>query len=175
MANVTKYIGYVVGVAVVAFLAWLVFRVERHTGDTDEVVQVVRYDTIRVVHRDTLRQTRVVQQERHHYDTVVIRDTVYIADTPQLYEDSTEEYRLRVQAVKMYDYSLELFRVDSCTTIVPIVQETAKKRHSRAKMGQCVTIGLQIGYGMGIQPATMRVNFEPYVGVGITYGFGVTW
>lgn len=174
MANAAKYIGYVVGVAVVAFFVWLVFRVEQHTGDADEVV-VVRYDTIQVVQRDTLRLTKIVQQEKYYYDTVVVRDTVYIADIPQVYEDSTADYLLRVQAVKMYDYSLEIFRVDSCTTIVPITQEMAKKRRSRAKWGQSVTVGVQVGYGMGIQPTTMRASFEPYVGVGVTYGFGVTW
>lgn len=177
MANAAKYIWYAVGAAVVAFLVWLVVYIERRTdGGTDEVVRVVvQRDTVRMVVRDTVRVVRTVPQELHHYDTIVRSDTVYIADKPQLYTESTNEYRLQVQAVKMYDYSLELYRVDSLTTITEKVRETAEKRRSRAKWGQSVTIGLQVGYGLGVQPTTMRASFEPYVGIGITYGFGVTW
>lgn len=171
-ANWLKYVSMGVGVALVVALVWLMFATERRTAGDGDTDVVIRFDTVVVVQRDTVRQVRQVRHTEYRYDTIVRRDTVYIADKPQQYEDSTAEYRLRINAVKLYDYELDLYRVDSCTTIVPKVALTPKKS---AKWGQSVVVGVQVGYGLGVQPATMRASWEPYIGVGITYGFGVTW
>lgn len=135
-----------------------------------ERVEVVCTDTIRTIRRDTIRTERVVA--RYIYDTLIRNDTVYIADVPQIYADSTPDYSLKVRAVKMYDYRLDIFRADTFTRYI---QEKPAKPKKRGKMGQSVVVGLQVGYGLGVKPATMQAQFSPYIGVGITYGFGITF
>ncbi len=134
----------------------------------------VQYDTLVVVERDTLTIRERVQQWRYHYDTICVCDTVYVADVPQCYTDSTPDYRLEVNAVKMYDYSLSIYRTDTFTRYVPQVP-TERTETSRKGFGQSIVVGLQVGYGLGVQPSTMQARFEPYVGVGITYGWGYHW
>lgn len=131
---------------------------------------VVHTDTIQTIRVDTIRVERTFTN--HIYDTIVVNDTVYVADIPSVYTDSTADYALNVRAVKMYDYRLDIFRVD---TIIRYMQEKPIEQKKRGKMGQSVVIGLQAGYGLGVQPTTMQACFEPYIGIGITYGFGFTF
>lgn len=132
----------------------------------------VIYDTIVERYRDTVTIERVVVQDRQIYDTIVVNDTVYIADVPRVYTDSTDDYRLQINAVKLYDYSLDLYRDSIVTqTTTKIASETKK----RGKFGQSVTIGVQVGYGIGIAPTTMQAQFLPYIGVGVCYGIGYNW
>ena len=132
--------------------------------------EVVHTDTIQTIRVDTIRVERTFTD--YIYDTIVVNDTVYIADIPRVYTDSTADYALNVRAVKMYDYRLDIFRVD---TITRYIQEKPAEPKKRGKFGQSIVIGLQAGYGLGVQPATMQAMFEPYIGIGITYGFGITF
>ena len=143
------------------------------TPTTDSVA--VHYDTIVVVERDTMTIRERVKQWQYHYDTIMLHDTVYLADVPQVYTDSTTDYRLAVNAVKMYDYSLDIYRADTFTRYVPQVPSGCMKQSRRGRFGQSIVVGLQVGYGLGVQPATMQARFDPYVGVGITYGWGYNW
>ena len=135
-----------------------------------KVTEVVHTDTIQTIRVDTIRVERTFTD--HIYDTIVVNDTVYVADIPHVYTDSTADYALNVRAVKMYDYRLDIFRVD---TITRYVQEKPTEPNKRGKFGQSVVIGFQAGYGLGVQPTTMQARFEPYIGIGITYGFGFTF
>ena len=132
--------------------------------------EVVHTDTIQTIRVDTIRVERTFTD--YIYDTIIVNDTVYVADIPRVYTDSTADYALNVRAVKMYDYRLDIFRVD---TITRYMQEKPTEPKKRGKMGQSVVIGLQFGYGLGVQPATMQARFEPYIGIGISYGFGFTF
>ena len=132
--------------------------------------EVVHTDTIQTIRVDTIRVERVFTN--NIYDTIVVNDTVYVADIPSVYTDSNADYALNVRAVKMYDYRLDIFRVD---TITKYIQEKPTEPKKRGKFGQSVVIGLQAGYGLGVQPKTMQAMFEPYIGIGITYGFGFTF
>ena len=132
--------------------------------------EVVHTDTIQTILVDTIRVERTFTD--YIYDTIIVNDTVYIADIPRVYTDSTADYALNVRAVKMYDYRLDIFRVD---TITRYMQEKPAEPKKSGKMGQSVVIGLQLGYGLGVQPATMQARFEPYIGIGISYGFGFTF
>ena len=135
-----------------------------------KVTEVVHTDTIQTIRVDTIRVERTFTD--YIYDTIVVNDTVYVADIPRVYTDSTADYALNVRAVKMYDYRLDIFRVD---TITRYIQEKPTEPKKRGKLGQSVVIGLQAGYGLGVQPTTMQARFEPYIGIGITYGFGFTF
>ena len=168
----TKIVCTTIGVAAVLLLVWLLGFTAKRTDRQTEPTEQVRYDTIVEVRYDTIREHRTIRKDLHHYDTIVLHDTVYIADIPQDYVDSTADYRLRVQAVKMYDYSLNIYRTDTLTRYVP-QEATGRKR--KGKWGQSIVVGLQAGYGLGVQPTTMQARFEPYVGIGVTYGFGYSW
>ena len=135
-----------------------------------KVTEVVHTDTIQTIRVDTIRVERTFTN--NIYDTIVVNDTVYVADIPRVYTDSTADYALNVRAVKMYDYRLDIFRVD---TIIRYTQEKPTEPKKRGKIGQSVVVGLQAGYGLGVQPTTMQARFEPYIGIGITYGFGFTF
>ena len=166
MSKAWQYILFI-SVSVFAFLCGYGLH-----GCTHEckVTEVVHTDTIQTIRVDTIRVERTFTN--HIYDTIVVNDTVYIADIPRVYTDSTADYALNVRAVKMYDYRLDIFRVD---TITRYIQEKPTEPKKRGKCGQSVVIGLQVGYGLGVQPKTMQARFEPYIGIGITYGFGFTF
>ena len=166
MSKAWQYILFV-SVSVFAFLCGYGFH-----GCTHEckVTEVVHTDTIQTIRVDTIRVKRTFTD--YIYDTIVVNDTVYVADIPRVYTDSTADYALNVRAVKMYDYRLDIFRVD---TIIRYTQEKPTEPKKRGKWGQSVVIGLQAGYGLGVQPTTMQARFEPYIGIGITYGFGFTF
>lgn len=166
MSKALQYI-LLLSVFVSVFLCGYGFRGCTHECNGTEVV---RTDTIQTIRVDTIRVERTFTN--HIYDTVIVNDTVYIADIPRVYTDSTTDYALNVRAVKLYDYRLDIFRVD---TITRYIQEKPAEPKKRCKAGQSVVIGLQAGYGLGVQPATMQARFEPYVGIGITYGFGFTF
>ena len=135
----------------------------------------IRYDTIVVVKHDTIRSTRTILQETYKYDTIVLRDTVFIADIPQNYVDSTQDYRIDIRAVKLYGYDLDIYKADTLTRYVPQIPAESKRQSRRGRFGQSIVVGLQAGYGLGVQPSTMQARFEPYIGVGITYGWGYHW
>lgn len=131
----------------------------------------VDIDTVYVYRYDTIKYRVSVERERWRYDTVVVNDTVYIKDEPQHYVDSTESYKVDINAVKLYDYSLDIYRRDTLYQISERVVHTKEKGHLR----QFVGIGIGAGYGGCIDPSTRVVNAQPYVGVSVVYGWGYTW
>lgn len=166
MSKAWQYI-LLFSVSVFVFIFGYGFRACTHECSSTDLVHT---DTIQTIRVDTIRVERTFTD--YIYDTIVVNDTVYIADIPRVYTDSTDDYALNVRAVKMYDYRLDIFRVD---TITRYIQEKPTEPKKRGKFGQSVVIGLQAGYGLGVQPATMQARFEPYIGIGITYGFGFTF
>lgn len=168
--RINKHIDVVI-VAVSVLVAAILIVPKSCTSKTDPGMIVI-YDTIVERHRDTVTVERVIVQERQRYDTIVVNDTVYIADIPRVYTDSTDKYRLEVNAVKMYDYRLDIYRDSIITHTTTNIASEAKKH---GKFGQSVVIGVQVGYGIGIAPRTMQAQFLPYIGVGVTYGIGYNW
>lgn len=164
-----KTIGYIaVAVVVVTLLLGGAYAAGRWVRPAEEARTVVQRDTVVVVQRDTLREVRRVEQVRHRYDTVVVNDTVYVRDEPRVWADSTERYRIAIEAVKLYGYELDLYKADTVRVVeTTAVVEPAKRR---GRWGQSVVVGIQAGYGF-----TPGLQAEPYVGIGITYGFGYAW
>lgn len=139
------------------------------TTKSPQIERIVVRDTI--VQTDTISYTKIVKQDRYHYDTIMLRDTVWIADIPQNYTDSCEDYKLDINAVKLYDYSLDIYKVDT------FIKEIEKVPQIERKGGWCwsVNAGLQVGYGLNVNPSNMQANFSPYIGVGVSLGFGYSW
>lgn len=119
--------------------------------------------------RDTITTTKIVNQTKYCYDTIIVNDTVYIADKPITYTDSTKDYRLEIDAVKLYDYSLSIYRVD---TIYRQTDYIVPNQTKRGKFGQSIHLGVYAGYGLDINT---QPKFSPSVGVCISYGFGYSW
>lgn len=169
-----KILRAVVGVAILLLLVWLLGFTARRTENSPTPAGIVRYDTIVIIEHDTIRSTRTILQETYKYDTIMLRDTVFIADIPQNYVDSTPDYRIDIRAVKLYGYDLDIYKTSTNTQVLPREPQTASKER-KGRFGQSIVVGLQVGYGLGVQPATMQARFEPYIGVGITYGWGYHW
>ena len=139
------------------------------TTKPPQIERILVRDTI--VQTDTISYTKIVKQDKYHYDTIMIRDTVWIADIPQIYTDSCEDFKIDINAVKLYDYSLEIYKVDT------FFREIEKVPQIERKSVWCwsVNAGLQIGYGLNVNPSNMQANFAPYIGVGVSLGFGYSF
>lgn len=136
------------------------------TTKPSQIERIVVRDTI--TKTDTISYTKIVKQDRYHYDTIMLRDTVYIADIPQTYSDSTDTYKIDINATKLYSYDLSIYRVDTFIKEIEKVPQIERKPH----FGWTINAGIQIGYGANINPSNMQVNFSPYIGLGVCCGFG---
>ena len=127
MSKAWQYILFVL-VSVFIFLCGYGFHGCTHECKEAEVVHT---DTIQTIRVDTIRVERTFTD--YIYDTIIVNDTVYVADIPRVYTDSTADYALNVRAVKMYDYRLDIFRVD---TIIRYLQEKPTEPKKRGKIGR---------------------------------------
>ena len=130
-----------------------VFKVKRDTG------RVYKYDTIpkpKPVH-DTVYIVRKVKIPIKTSDTVEVRDSVELPVEQKVYKDS--DYVAWVSGVMPQLDSLNIFRRTETVTI----RETITRRERAPRL----SVGVQAGYGYGIKSK----QFEPFVGVGVTYRF----
>lgn len=132
---------------------------------TPQIERIVVRDTI--VQTDTITHTKIIKQDKYHYDTIMLRDTVWIADIPQVYSDSTDTYKIDINAVKLYDYDLSIYRVDTFIKEIEKVPQIERKGGFKKNIG----VGIMGGYGLGIQSR----QFEPFIGVGVVFSFGYSW
>lgn len=116
-------------------------------------VEVLRFDTIEIEKTDTLRDTFFVEIPISKYE---YKDTI---------ETDTSTTQI---AIEFEGYKAKIDSISLIQEFHPTIEISAPKR---VKFGQSVNIGLQVGYGIGITSK----QFEPYVGVGVSYGFGVNW
>lgn len=140
---------------------------------------VYHYKPQPVIEKEIVRDTLVIEKEIPKncfvYDTVWKYDTItrenvrYIRDTLQVFKDSTEDYSLEAKAVRFDSYKLSIYKVDTVYKPIEVIPERKKPAFK-----QSVIIGPYVGYGIGFQPdGTYR--FSPEIGIGISYGFGVSW
>lgn len=116
-----------------------------HTRDT--VIQW-KYDT------DTIYMTNT----RVEYETKVINDTVWINDEPVTTTDSTSNYIIDINAVKINWYRLRMMRNDTIT-----INTTTVKTINSPKSGFYYGLGVGAGYGI--------VNRKPDIFVGGMIGY----
>lgn len=118
---------------------------------TDEVI--IKTDTIKTIEikeiRDTVYSYNIKWKDKLVYDTLIINDTVYLKDEPKHFVDSTEHYKLDIEAVKLYGYNLDIYDTDT------VWVEKEK-----------IIIEKEI-----IKYNFWKNRFIPYVGVGVQYGF----
>ena len=123
-------------------------RVVEYTYKRDTVIKW-KYDT------DTVyRMTNTITK----YKTKVINDTVWIKDEPFTTTDSTSNYVIDINAVKLNWYRLRMMKNDTIT-----INTTTVKTINSPKSGFYYGLGLGMGYGF--------VNGKPDVFVGLTIGY----
>lgn len=116
-----------------------------HTRDT--VIQW-KYDT------DTI----YMNNTRTKYETKIINDTVWIKDEPFTTTDSTSNYVIDINAVKLNWYRLRMMKNDTIT-----INTTTVKTITAPKSGFHYGIGVGAGYGF--------INRKPDIFVGLTIGY----
>lgn len=122
-------------------------RVVEYIHIRDTVIQW-KYDT------DTIYMTNT----RVEYETKVINDTVWINDEPVTTTDSTSNYVIDINAVKLNWYRLRMMKNDTIT-----MNTTTVKTISTPKGGFYYGLGVGAGYGI--------VNRKPDIFVGGMIGY----
>ena len=107
-----------------------------------------KYDT------DTVYMTNT----RTKYETKVINDTVWIKDEPFTTTDSTSNYVIDINAVKLNWYRLRIMKNDTIT-----INTTTVRTTNSPKSGFYYGIGMGMGYGF--------MNRKPDLFVGLTIGY----
>ena len=125
-----------------------------------EYVTVQKRDTIveYKYNTDTIYNTKTNTE----YKYITINDTVYIANKPEIYKDSTENYDITINAVKLNNYQLNIHKRDTITFTNEIIKNVyIKKKQNR------FTHGISFGVGYGF------INRKPdlFLGYSIQYNF----
>ena len=116
-----------------------------------KLVYVEHFDTIVVYNTDTLTITLPI--EHNQYVDTFKTDTTILA----LRVDYSG-FKSQIDTI-MYDFNYQ-------PTIKPV------KKKKKARFGQSVTVGLQVGYGVTVN---QQPQLQPYIGIGCTYGIGINW
>ena len=123
-------------------------RVVEYIHKRDTVIQW-KYDTD-TVYRMTNTRTK--------YKTKVINDTVWIKDEAITTTDSTSNYVIDINAVKLNWYRLRMMKNDTIT-----INTTTIKTINSPKSGFYYGLGMGVGYGF--------INRKPDIFVGLTIGY----
>lgn len=118
---------------------------------TDTIVEY-KYST------DTIYNTKTNTE----YKNIAINDTVYIENKPEIYKDSTDNYDITIQSVKMDWYKLNIHHRDTITyakEIIKNIYTKPKKQH----FNHGITLG--VGYGVWNQKPDL------FIGYSVMYSF----
>ena len=124
-----------------------------------EYITVQKRDTI-VEYKystDTIYNTKTNTE----YKYLTINDTAYIENKPEIYKDSTDNYDITIQSVKMDWYKLNIHKRDSIQYENKIIRETIVKKEKQNPFG----ISLFLGPGYDLYNKQMGVS----VGIGLTF------
>ena len=134
--------------------------------DTLRVDSIVKHDTIYIEKHDTLpreKGEKVIRYVKIPYyitDTVQAKDSIQMQIVQKTFSDDST-YTAYICGVK-YD---NLPKLDSITIRQREIINTIEKTITIQKQRSRWSVGLQGGYGIGLQSR----SFEPYVGIGIGY------
>ena len=117
---------------------------------TDTIVEY-KYKT------DTIYNTKTNTE----YKYITKNDTVYIENKPEIYKDSTDNYDITIQSVKMDWYKLNIHHRDTITYTKEIIKNIYNKKKQHFNHG--ITLG--VGYGV--------FNKRPdlFIGYSVMYSF----
>ena len=124
-----------------------------------EYVTALKRDTI-VEYKyrtDTIYNTKTNTE----YKYLTINDTVYIENKPEIYKDSTDNYDITIQSVKMDWYKLNIHHRDTITYTKEIIKNVYNKKKQHFNHG--ITLG--VGYGVWNQKPDL------FIGYSVMYSF----
>ena len=114
---------------------------------------------------DTIIQTKLKTDTIYfndiQYKTINVRDTVWIEAKNREYKDSTEDYDITINAVKLNNYQLNIHKRDSIQYENKIIRETIVKKEKQNPFG----VSLFLGPGYDLYNKQMGVS----VGIGLTF------
>lgn len=124
-----------------------------------EYITVQKRDTIveYKYNTDTIYNTKT----KTEYKNIVINDTVYIENKPEIYKDSTDNYDITIQSVKMDWYKLNIHKRDTITYTKEIIKNVYNKKKQHFNHG--ITLG--VGYGVWNQKPDL------FIGYSVMYSF----
>lgn len=114
---------------------------------------------------DTIIQTKLKTDTIYfndiQYKTINVRDTVWIENKPEIYKDSTDNYDITIQSVKMDWYKLNIHHTDTITYTKEIIKNVYNKKKQHFNHG--ITLG--VGYGVWNQKPDL------FIGYSVMYSF----
>ena len=125
----------------------------------EKEVTVEKTDTIvdYIYKTDTIYNTKTNTE----YKYLTINDTVYIENKPEIYKDSTDNYDITIQSVKMDWYKLNIHHRDTITYTKEIIKNVYNKKKQHFNHG--ITLG--VGYGVWNQKPDL------FIGYSVMYSF----
>ena len=153
MRTLTWILGIMLALSLVSNIALIA---ERERDNIPKVEYIHTRDTIIQWKYDT--DTIYMTNTKTKYETKVINDTVWIKDEPFTTTDSTSNYVIDINAVKLNWYHLKMMKNDTIT-----VNTTTVRTINSPKNGLYYGIGVGAGYGI--------VNRKPDIFVGLTIGY----
>ena len=133
---------------------------DKEYANIEKEVIVEKTDTIidYMYNTDTIYNTKTNTE----YKYLTINDTAYIENQPEIYKDSTDNYDITIQSVKMDWYKLNIHHRDTITytkEIIKNVYTKPKKQH----LNHGITLG--VGYGVWNQKPDL------FIGYSVMYSF----
>ena len=124
-----------------------------------EYITVQKRDTIveYKYNTDTIYNTKTNTE----YKYITKNDTVYIENKPEIYKDSTDNYDITIQSVKMDWYKLNIHHRDTITYAKEIIKNVYNKKKQHFNHG--ITLG--VGYGVWNQKPDL------FIGYSVMYSF----
>ena len=153
MRTLVWILGIILALSLVSNIALIA---ERERDNTPKVEYIHTRDTVIQLKYDT--DTIYVANTRTKYETKVINDTVWIKDEPFTTTDSTSNYVIDINAVKLNWYRLRMMKNDT----IPI-NTTTIRTTTAPKSGFYYGLGVGMGYGF--------INRKPDIFIGLTIGY----
>lgn len=153
MRTLSWILGIILALSLVLNIALIA---ERERDNIPKVEYVYKTDTVIKWKYDT--DTVYMTNTRIEYETKVINDTVWIKDEPVTTTDSTSNYVIDINAVKLNWYRLRMMKNDTIT-----INTTTVKTINAPKSGFYYGLGVGAGYGMFTR--------KPDIFVGFTIGY----
>ena len=127
--------------------------------NTEKEVTVEKTDTIidYIYKTDTIYNTKTNTE----YKYITKNDTAYIENKPEIYKDSTDNYDITIQSVKMDWYKLNIHHRDTITYTKEIIKNVYNKKKQHFNHG--ITLG--VGYGVWNQKPDL------FIGYSVMYSF----
>ena len=153
MRTLAWILGIILALSLVSNIALIA---ERERDNTQKVEYVHKTDTVIQWKYDT--DTVYITNTRIKYETKVINDTVWIKDEPVTTTDSTSNYVIDINAVKLNWYRLRMMRNDTIT-----INTLTVKTVSSPRSGFYYGLGVGAGYGL--------INRKPDIFLGGMIGY----